>query len=69
MSISDRIYQIIEKKNLKQSSIAEAAGYTSRQFNDMLKGRKQITAKDISPLCRVLGITPNELFGYEQKAS
>lgn len=68
MSVTDKIYQIIEEKHFKQSAIAQSAGYTIRQFNDMLRGRKRITATDVIPICRVLAISPNELFGFEDNS-
>lgn len=65
MSVSDNIYKIIREKNYKQSAIAVAAGYNPRTFNNLLKGRKRITSNDIIPICNALGVTPNDLFGYD----
>lgn len=63
------ICKIIDERHLKQASIAVAAGYTTRAFNDLLKGRKKFTAEDVVPICKVLEITPNELFGYTSSQS
>lgn len=65
MTATEKIYEVIKRDNLKQSSVAVAAGYTPKQFNDLLKGRKRFTASDVAPICRALKITPNELFGFD----
>jgi DNA-binding Xre family transcriptional regulator len=67
MSVPETIYKIIEENHLKQSSIAIAAGYDVKTFNNMLKKRKRITSSDIVPICKALRITPNELFEYDKK--
>ena len=67
MSVSENIYSIIKNKNYKQSAIAVAAGYNPKVFNDLLKGRKRITANDIIPICNALHVTPNDLFKYDKK--
>lgn len=63
MTVTETIYKIIDERHLKQAAIARAAGYSPRMFNDLLKGRKRITADDVAPICKALEITPNELFG------
>ena len=63
MKLPERIYAILKLKKMKQSSVAVAAGYTTRAFNDMLRNRKRITADDIIKICNGLEVTPNELFG------
>lgn len=65
MVVTEKIYEVMKREHLKQSAIAVAAGYTPKQFNDLLKGRRRFTAADVVPICDVLKITPNELFGYE----
>ncbi len=66
MSVAEKIYVIIQEKNFKQSAIAVASGYNPKTFNNLLKGRKKITANDVVPICNALGITPNELFSVNQ---
>lgn len=67
MELADRIYEIIEEKHLKQSSIATAAGFTPKIFNSMLRKRKMIRPEHIVPICKALGVTPNELFGFDMQ--
>ena len=62
MSATDMIYKIIDEKCLKQSG---AAGYDPKKFNALLRGRKRLTSDDVVPICKALGITPNELFGID----
>lgn len=62
--VGDKINEIIKAKHLKQSAVGQAAGYDIRRFNDLIHGRRRITADDIIPICKVLDITPNELFEY-----
>lgn len=54
--------QIIKKKKMLQAAVAERAGYQYQTFNNMLNGRKIITANDILPIAKALGVTPNDLF-------
>ena len=39
-----------------------------KRFSDILCGRKRITDADIIKLCEGLGISPNDLFGYNETA-
>ena len=63
MDVTEIIYKAIEEKCLKQSAVARAAGYSPKQFNAMLKGRKRMTSDEVVPICKALGMTPNQLFG------
>ena len=62
MTIAQRIYQIMEEKCMKQCLVARAAGYDPKAFNEMLRGRRLIRIEDLQPICKALGITPNDLF-------
>lgn len=65
MLAQQKIYEIMAEKHMKQSAVATAAGYSPREFNDLLKGRRKFKADDVIPVCRALDITPNCLFGYD----
>ena len=54
--------RIIRQKCLKQSLIAERAGYTANQFSAMMNGRKVIKDVDISKIASALDVEVNELF-------
>lgn len=62
-------YKIIDEKCLKQSAVARAAGYDPKKFNALLRGRKRLTSDDVVPICKALGVTPNELFGIDHPAT
>lgn len=53
---------IIESRGLKQKYVAEKAGFTPADFNNLLCGRKLFKADYVIPICNALGVTPNELF-------
>ena len=65
MDIAENIYKVMDCKHQKQSSVALAAGYSVKRFNDMLRGRKLIRAEDIPKICKGLGVSPNELLNWE----
>lgn len=65
--VAPNIDAIITKKCLKQSAVAEKAGYTRQQFNDMLKGRKVIRDTDIVRIASALEVDVNTLFGKKDK--
>lgn len=57
---------IINRKCLKQSAVAEKAGYTKQQFNSMLRGRKVIRDTDIMRIASALEVDANTLFASNQ---
>lgn len=62
--VGERLITHMEKKCLKQASVARMAGYTPKQFNDLLHGRKILKEKDVTQICAALNLTPNDLFGW-----
>lgn len=60
--VAENASKIIKSRCLKQCAIAEKAGYSKQQFNDMLKGRKVIKDTDISRIAVALGVDVNTLF-------
>ena len=62
MTIQERIYALMEEKNMCQSRVARSAGIDPKLFNSMLRGRKLIRMEDVEPICRALGCEPNDLF-------
>lgn len=64
MEIQEQIYSIMETKKMKQSLVAKSAGYSPRDFNNMLRKRKSIKPEDILPICAALDVSPNDLFGW-----
>lgn len=54
--------RIIRDKGLKINAVGKKAGYTDSQFSALLNGRKIIKDVDIALICKVLNVSPNELF-------
>lgn len=67
MSVPERILGIIEEKNMCQSRVARRADIDPKLFNAMLHGRKIIRPEHINPICRALGVTPNDVFLGDDK--
>ncbi len=62
-AVIPNIRKIINERGLKQCAVAKKAGYTTQQFNDMLKGRKVIRDTDIARITIALEVDANSLFG------
>lgn len=60
--VAPNVEAIIIRKCLKQSAVAEKAGYTKQQFNAMLRGRKVIRDTDIMRIASALEVDANTLF-------
>lgn len=65
MNTASRLREAIVKSGMKQKVVAERSGFTDQMMTDMLNGRKTIKADFIPGICRVLHVTPNELYGWE----
>lgn len=64
--VAPNVEAIINRKCLKQSAVAEKAGYTKQQFNAMLRGRKVIRDTDIMRIASALEVDANTLFGKRE---
>ena len=67
--VPENVEKIILKKGVKQCVVAERAGYSKQQFNDMLNGRKVIKAIDILKIATALNVSPNDLYGIKKEES
>lgn len=67
--VIDNIKSIIKSNGLKQKYVAEKAGLTPQDFSDILNGRKRFEINYVVNICNTLGITPNELFGFNVNTS
>lgn len=68
--VAVRLKNIIKEKGLKQSAIAERAGFTPQEMNDMLNGRRLMRAVDIASIISVVrefGVDANYLFNLQQE--
>lgn len=62
------IREIIDRQGVKQRAVAERAGIPAPLFYSMTSGRKKIPALAVSDIAKALGVTPNDLFGFESPA-
>lgn len=60
--IAIAIKNMITEKGFIKKTIALKAGYTPKQFYDMLNGKKAIKATDITPIAHALGISPQDIY-------
>lgn len=63
--VAPNIKTIIKDKCLKQSAVAEKAGYSKQQFNAMLNNRKTIKDVDVLKIATALDVDANTLFKKE----
>ena len=70
MSVNERINTHIKKTGLKKCFIAEKAGYTPKQFSEMLTGKKKIYVEDLERICQALKCSPETFIkpDYAEKA-
>lgn len=65
--LSDNIRFFINQKGLKNQAVALKAGYHPKVFSAMLCNRKIIKADDVLKIARALDVTPNQLFGIDDR--
>ncbi len=56
------ISKAINERGMKNIAVAEKAGYTAKQFSDMLNGRRIIKPCDILAIADALDMSVDELF-------
>lgn len=62
--VANNVKRYIYDKGLKQSALAQRAGFTPQELNDMLNGRRLMRAVDIANIIDALdGVDANALFG------
>lgn len=55
------------KKDIKQKDIADGLGIPHNTFSNMMTGTTQIKTRHIPVIAKVLGVTPNDIFGWEDE--
>lgn len=61
MIISERIFKILQDKNMSQSSFAKEAGLAGSTISDWKTKKTNPSADKIMDICRVLEVTPEQL--------
>lgn len=64
--VAPNVKRIIRDRCLKQSAVAEKAGYSAQQFCAMMNGRRIIKDIDILRIATALSVDANELFRKEE---
>ncbi len=67
--VAQNVRKIIGQKGLKNKAVAKMAGYSEKQFSNLLTGRRVISYADVITISRVLNVTPNDLFGISERAT
>ena len=65
--IAENVKRIVREKGMLQSAVAKKAGYNPKVFSNMLNGRKVISDFDVSAISQALDVSPNELFGWQDR--
>lgn len=60
-----RVNAAVKKSGLKQKAIAERIGVSEQALCAMLAGQRKIYVEEFFGLCRVLGVTPDTLYGFQ----
>ena len=62
LPVTRNIVKIMREDELSEKDVAKRAGYSEREFDNMLNGNQIITAFDIAKLYTALGVDANALF-------
>ncbi|WP_432748345.1 helix-turn-helix domain-containing protein [Pectinatus frisingensis] len=65
MSIGENIKRIREKKNISQYALAKELGISQQSVAQWELSKTSPRKKTIEKLAKILDVTPNQLFGYE----
>lgn len=67
-AIINNIKMLISKKGMKQSVVAERAGFTPQEFSNILNERRKLLRIEfMPPIAQALDVDMNELYGVEDK--
>ena len=67
-AIINNIKMLISKKGMKQSVVAERAGFTPQEFSNILNERRKLLRIEfMPPIAQALDVDMNELYGVEGK--
>ncbi|MBQ7578938.1 MAG: helix-turn-helix transcriptional regulator [Clostridia bacterium] len=67
MNYIDIIKDIMIDKNLSQEGFAKIIGVNQTTISQWLLGKKKPSYDNIVSICKNFNISPNELFGFEEK--
>lgn len=58
----DGLAAAIAESGYYQKYIAAQVGLTEQQLTDIIKKRRKLDANEMFAICKVLGVTPNDLY-------
>ena len=64
-SVGERIKQARKLKGLTQKQVAAVFHMTQQQYSRFENGVFELNYQQIIDICKLLDITPNELFNYD----
>lgn len=64
-SVGERIKQARKLKGLTQKQVADVFHMTQQQYSRFENGVFELNYQQIVDICKLLDITPNELFNYD----
>ena len=65
-AVGENLKQARKLKNLTQSDVAKKLLMTQQQYSRFENGKFELNYSQILELCKMLDISPNELFSVEQ---
>ena len=63
MTISDRIFELLEKRGMTQKEFARRTGIAQSSISDWKRKKTNPVSEKILIICEVLNVTPYELLG------
>ena len=69
MDVRDVLAFEIKDRCFMQAAVAKKAGLTEQQLSDVVKKRRRLDANEMFRICKVIGITPNDLFEAAQDSA
>ena len=63
--IGQKLKNIRELKNLKQEYVAERLGISTRAYSKIETEETQLTIKRLNEISEILGVSPQEIIGFE----
>ena len=63
MTISERIFELLDKRGMSQKEFSERTGIAQSSISDWKRKKTNPVSEKILIICDVLGVTPYELLG------
>ena len=63
MTISDRIFELLEERGMSQKEFSERTGIAQSSISDWKRKKTNPVSEKILIICEVLDVTPYELLG------